>query len=88
MELDEAIDRIAVIHRHIVRGQIFHGYRAMPTALSGVMAFVACTVHGIWLQDNVLGAMILWTCAAAISVGIVALEMVLRVKRSVEPSAT
>lgn len=82
MELDEAIERIAVIHRHIVRGQIFHGYRAMPTALSGVMAFIACAVHGIWLQDDVLGAMILWSCAAAISVGIVALEMILRVKRS------
>lgn len=82
MELDEALERISVIHRHIVRGQIFHGYRAMPTALSGVMAFVACAVQGIWLQDDTVGAIVLWICAAAISVGIVALEMVLRCKRS------
>src|SRR5947209_4401335 len=82
MELDEALERIALIHRHIVRGQIFRGYRAMPTALSGVMAFVACAVQGIWLQDEVLAPLILWICAAAISVGIVALEMIVRCKRS------
>ena len=82
MELDEAIERIAVIHRHIVRGQIFRGYRAIPTALSGVMAFVACAVQGIWLQDDALASLILWICAAAISVGIVALEMILRCRRS------
>ena len=82
MELDEALERIAVIHRHIVRGQIFRGYRAIPTFLSGLMAFVACSIQGIWLDDDVAGCLILWTSAAAASVAIVALEMIIRCKRS------
>jgi len=82
MELDEALERIAVIHRHIVRGQIFRGYRAVPTFLSGLMAFVACAVQGIWLDDDVNSCLILWTSAAAASVAIVALEMIIRCRRS------
>ena len=82
MELDEALERIAVIHRHIVRGQIFRGYRAIPTFLSGLMAFVACAVQGIWLDDDVTGCLVLWCSAAAASIAIVALEMIIRCKRS------
>lgn len=82
MELEEAMERIAVIHRHIVRGQIFRGYRAIPTFCSGLLAFVACAIQGIWLVDDVQGCLILWVSAAGASVAIVALEMVLRCKRS------
>lgn len=82
MELDEALARIAIIHRHIVRGQIFHGYRAIPTLLSGLMAFVACAVQGIWLDDDVKACLFLWISAAAASLAIVAVEMILRCRRS------
>lgn len=82
MELDEALQRIAIIHRHIVRGQIFHGYRAIPTCLSGLMAFVACIVQGIWLDDDPKACLILWVSAAAASVAIVAAEMIFRCIRS------
>ena len=84
MDLDEAIRRISVIHRGIVRAQIFHGYRAVPTFLSGLMAFVACAVQGIWLDDDdsVFACLILWVSAAAVCVAIVALEMFIRYKRS------
>ncbi|HEY8748757.1 MAG TPA: hypothetical protein VIM11_12330 [Tepidisphaeraceae bacterium] len=85
MELEEAVKRISIIHRGIVRAQIFHGYRAVPTFLSGLMAFVACAVQGIWLdgdEDDVPACLILWVSAAAISVAIVAMEMFIRYKRS------
>lgn len=82
MELDEALERIAVIHRHIVRGQLFRGYRAVPTFFSGLLAFVACAVQGIWLDDDVKACVILWSSTAAASVAIVAVEMVLRIRRS------
>jgi hypothetical protein len=82
MELKEALHRVSTIHRHIVRAQIFHGYRAIPTFLSGSMAFVACAVQGIWLSDDVTACLILWVCAAAVSVGIVALEMMIRYRRA------
>jgi hypothetical protein len=82
MELEEAVERIAVIHRHIVRGQLFRGYRAVPTFLSGLLAFIACAVQGIWLDDDVKACVILWASTAAACVTIVAVEMILRVRRS------
>ena len=82
MELDEALERIAVIHRHIVRGQLFRGYRAVPTFLSGLLAFIACAVQGIWLDDDVTACVILWVATAVASLGIVAVEMIVRVRRS------
>jgi hypothetical protein len=82
MELNEALERIAVMHRHIVRGRLFRGYRAVPTFLSGLLAFIACAVQGIWLEDDVFACVILWASTAAASVAIVAVEMFLRVRRS------
>lgn len=84
MELEEALQRVSVIHRGIVRAQIFHGYRAVPTFLSGLMAFVACAVQGIWLDDDgdPFACLMLWLSAAVVSVGIVAVEMFIRYKRS------
>jgi hypothetical protein len=63
MELNEAVARIAVLHRHIVRGQLFRGYRAIPTFLSGLLAFIACAVQGIWFDDDVFACVILWASA-------------------------
>jgi hypothetical protein len=82
MELNEALERIAVMHRHIVRGRLFRGYRAVPTFFSGLLAFIACAVQGIWLEDDVFACVILWASTAAASVAIVAVEMFLRVRRS------
>ena len=82
MELDEALERIAVIHRHIIRGQLFRGYRAVPTFLSGLLAFIACAIQGIWLDDDTTACLILWLSAAGASVAIVALEMIIRCRRS------
>lgn len=82
MELEEALERIAVIHRHIVRGQLFRGYRAVPTFFSGLLAFIACAVQGIWFDNEVQTCVILWASTAAASVAIVAVEMILRIRRS------
>jgi hypothetical protein len=82
MELDEARQRVSFIHRNIVRGQFLHGYRAVPTFLSGLMAFVACSVQGIWLADDPNACLILWLSAAAVSVAIVAVEMLIRYRRA------
>src|SRR4051794_14717522 len=82
MELDDAVRRIVVIHRHIVRGQLFRGYRAVPTFLSGLLAFLACAAQGLWFDDNVEACVILWACTAVASVAIVTVEMFVRVRRS------
>jgi hypothetical protein len=82
MELEDAVRRIAVIHRGIVRSQLFRGYRAVPTFLSGLLAFLACAAQGLWFDDDVNACVILWACTALASVTIVAVDMILRVRRS------
>jgi len=81
MELEDALHRVSAIHRGFVRGQFFHGYRAIPTFFSGVMAFIACAVHGIWISKDPFACLILWICAAAISLAVVATEMFIRYRR-------
>jgi hypothetical protein len=81
MDVEEALHRVSPIHRGFGRGQFFHGYRAIPTFFSGVMAFIACAVHGIWISDSRFACLILWICAAAISLAVVATEMFLRYRR-------
>ena len=82
MELDEALRRISILHRHIVRAQIFHGYRAIPTFLSGLMAFIACAVQGIWLNDDSTACLALWASTATVAVIIVAVEMIIRYRKA------
>jgi hypothetical protein len=82
MELEEALHRVSAIHRGFVRGQFFHGYRAIPTFFSGIMAFIACGVHAIFISDDPFACLILWISAAAVSLGVVATEMFVRYRRS------
>ena len=50
MEIRKAMDQISEIHGHLSRTQSFRGYRAVPTALSGVFALAAAA-----LQESVIG---------------------------------
>lgn len=52
MRLDDALSRIGEIHAQIVRGELFRGYRALPTAITG---FVALSAAGV--QDRFLPAL-------------------------------
>ncbi len=40
-ELSEAIERIAEIHEHLAKGEMFRGYRSVPVAVSGACGIVA-----------------------------------------------
>ena len=82
MELHEALERIAAIHQQMARGQMFRGYRAATTALSGALAFLACGAQGLFLQESPLPCLGMWAGVAFLSVLIVALEMTLRCRRS------
>ena len=85
MELDEALERIAAIHQQMVRGQMFRGYRAATTALSGALAFLACGAQGLFLQESPLPCLGMWAGVAFLSLLIVAIEMTMRCRRSGSP---
>ena len=85
MQLDDALTQIAHIRERIVRSGTFRGYRSVPIALSGLLAFVAAAVQSVWIRrpDHFLdNYVLLWGSVAILSVLMSGGEMVLRLRRS------
>ena len=72
MELEKAKDQLAEIHRHLVRTEVYRGYRSRFVAASGALAFL-----GAWLQPAPPEAgpfktfVLYWCALAAVSVALV-----------------
>jgi hypothetical protein len=85
MELREAMAQIAEIRQQMARGQLFRGYRAATTAFSGVAAIVTAAAQSVLVREPArepIAFVQLWVLAAVASVVVVAMEMVIRVRRS------
>jgi hypothetical protein len=76
VDIHKALDQISEIHGHLAKTDVYRGYKAVPVALSGVLALVAATVQtrlveNDWPQYFVLywmvGALI---CSATAAAGI------------------
>lgn len=68
MRLDEALSRIADIHQHLDRSEVYDGYRALPVALSGVLAVLAALLQPhVVPADETLGYIIFWVMVALLS---------------------
>jgi hypothetical protein len=86
--LSRALDQISEIRRHMVRGQVFRGYRAQTTALTGLLAILAAAlqpriVPQPWLQlPAYLG---LWCGLALLSAAIFSIELAIRCRRLASP---
>src|SRR5688500_7936296 len=89
--LDQALDHIAEIRRAVSRGQVFRGYRAQTTALTGVLAIIVAAlqsrvVPNPWQQLPLYLA--LWGGVAIVSAGIFGTELVIRMRRLASPLQT
>jgi hypothetical protein len=85
MELNDALLQIADIRGQIARSGTFRGYRSVPTALSGGIALLAAAAQQRWVPNpyQSLDAYLwIWFGAAMLSLFTVALEMILRLRRS------
>jgi hypothetical protein len=86
--LSRALDQISEIRRQMVRGQVFRGYRAQTTALTGVLAIVAAALQPRlipepWLQlPAYLG---MWCGLAVFSAAIFSIELITRCRRLASP---
>lgn len=85
MELHDALSQISEIRQHMAESQVFRGYRSVTVGFSGLVAFAAAAiqrkiapdpVHDIWPY------LTLWLGVAGISVLVVAIEMIVRGRRS------
>ena len=89
--LDNALDQIAEIRRAVSRGQVFRGYRAQTTAVTGVLAIVAAAlqpavISNPWQQlPMYLG---LWGGLAVMCAALFGTEQFLRIRRLNSPLQT
>ncbi len=70
MDLHEALSQIAEIRHQMARTEVFRGYRALPVALSGMLALLASLIQQGWIRDpsRQIGAYLtLWIGAAVVS---------------------
>ncbi len=85
MELHEALTQIAEIRQQMARTAVFRGYRALPVAFSGLLAFGAAAFQGVCLPnplENLPGYLILWIGAALVGAFAAGTQMVMRCRRS------
>ena len=81
MELREALDSIATIRRRMAETEVFRGYRALPVAVSAVLALIAGLLQPVLVPrpDRDLPAYVaLWSAVAILSVSAAGLAMFLR----------
>lgn len=81
MELHEAISSLSVIRRQLAETETFRGYRALPVAASSAIALTAGFLQPMLLPNpvpEVAGYVLLWSCVAAVSIGLTGLTMILR----------
>ena len=81
MELREALSQIAEIRRQMDRTVVFRGYRSLPVAFSGMVAWAAALVQSVWIADPIRDApryLGLWVGSAILGLGAAGVEMTLR----------
>ncbi len=85
MELRDALNQIAEIRQQVARTEMFRGYRALPVAFSGLLAFAAAGVQLVCLpeaKDHLSAYLALWIGTAFLSVLATGGELVCRLRRS------
>src|SRR5262245_16634448 len=81
MDLREALDSIATIRRRMAETEIFRGYRALPVAISAILAVLAGFVQPTLLPNpvrDVPGYVGLWSAVALLSIAAAGMAMFLR----------
>lgn len=79
MEIDKALEQLDQIYGHLAKGEVYHGYRPLPVALTGATAFAGGLGHA-WLFPDLTptGFIVYWATIALTSVGLVTAVLVRR----------
>ena len=83
-DFDKALAEINAIRSQMARDTQFRGYGAATFVATGLLAALVAAGQAVWLPDvarNVPAYLALWVAVAAISIGLIGLEMVLRTRR-------
>ena len=91
MQVNDAISQISEIHDHLARSEVYRGYRSVPMALSGGLAFAGALLQPSVLQtaagDGLLTThyvhyVLFWLSIAAVSLTLAGSGIVLQYLRA------
>jgi hypothetical protein len=81
-DLDRALAEIGAIRSQLARGERFHGLGPTAFASTGVLAILAAFGQARWMPaTGITGFLTLWLAVAAVSAGVIGLEMLDRSRR-------
>ena len=67
MELEKALSQISEIHAHVVRGELFRGYRSVPMAVTGLLAIAGAGLQEFAFQaTDARGFALYWLAVAGV----------------------
>jgi len=90
MELREALTQISEIRLQLARTEVFRGLRALPVAMSGLLALAAAGFQAAWVSrpaEQLSAYLTLWIGAAVVSAVAAGTEMALRWRTATSPWA-
>jgi len=90
MELHDALTQISEIRLQLARTEVFRGFRALPVAMSGLLALAAAGFQAAWVPspaEQLPAYLTLWVGAAAISAVAAGTEMGWRWRTATSPWA-
>jgi hypothetical protein len=90
MELREAMTQISEIRLQLARTEIFRGLRALPVAMSGLLALAAAGFQAAWVSrpaEHLSAYLTLWIGAAVVSAVAAGVEMGWRWRAATSPWA-
>jgi hypothetical protein len=81
-DLDRALAEIGEIRGHLARSERFHGLGPTAFAATGVLAMLAAIGQARWMPaTDVVHFLTLWISVAAVSAGVIGVEMIDRSRR-------
>lgn len=85
-ELREALAQIREIRARMASSQVYGGYRAVPTAVSALLALTATFVQGGWVtRDDIYAYVLVWGICALASMAVAGATMVWHCLDSTSP---
>lgn len=88
MELHDAMAQIAAIRQQMARASVFRGYRSVPVALSGLLAWLGAIAQSTLIpepMEAIANYLLLWLLVAIASFVAAGLEMTYRSWRTDRP---
>jgi hypothetical protein len=83
MSKRDAEQHLSHIYDHVARNEVYRGYRSVPVAITGLMAFLAAALQPLLIGSPAPSTFLLyWTIVAIVSISMTGVPVYLRYRRA------